>query len=110
MTMLASFSFRILSVVTGAMLLQGCVGHDRPPPYQGYTGYYDEPARRAHGAPDRRKQDGDVRVMQRVDDRAALPLTDDEVEMSKDAKLVRDGRRFHLDGLGQLVDGAGTVA
>jgi hypothetical protein len=43
------------------------------------------------------EQIGDVRVVERVDNLPALPLTDHEAELAQKAKLVRYGGMLHPD-------------
>ena len=45
---------------------------------------------------------GDVVVVKLVDDAASGALAGDRAEVSQQAQLVRDGRCFHADGVGQL--------
>ena len=52
------------------------------------------------------QQPGHVRVMQGVDDLAAVAAADDHPEVPKDAQLVGDGRLSHADGPRQPADGA----
>lgn len=56
------------------------------------------------------EQDADVVVVQCVNGSPSLPFADDELEMSEQAKLVRDSRLLHLDRVGQLTDRAGRLA
>jgi hypothetical protein len=50
------------------------------------------------------EEDGDVRIVEGVDDPLALPLADYEAEVAQQAQLMRDRRLFHLDGRRQLPD------
>ena len=52
------------------------------------------------------EQVGDVRIVEGVDDAAAVPFADHEPEVSEDAQLLGDGGAFHLDGGGELAHGA----
>ncbi len=56
------------------------------------------------------EQDGDVCVVECVDDPAAASLPDDEAEMAEQAKLVGDGRWLHADRFGEVVDRPRRVA
>ncbi|MDX6583064.1 MAG: hypothetical protein QOI10_2248, partial [Solirubrobacterales bacterium] len=48
-------------------------------------------------------------VVQVVDDLATLAATDDQPEMTQHPQLMRDRRRLHVHGRGQLVDRAWTA-
>jgi deazaflavin-dependent oxidoreductase (nitroreductase family) len=51
-----------------------------------------------------------MRIVQRVDDRTAASLTDDQAEMPQQAQLMRHRRPFHPDRLRKLSHAAGTLA
>lgn len=50
------------------------------------------------------KQVRDMVVVQVVADVTPLAAPHDEAEMAQQTQLMRDGRRFHADGLRELVD------
>ena len=56
------------------------------------------------------EENTDVRVVERVDNLAAAALADDEAQVAKEAKLVRDGRLLHLNGGSKLADRARRLA
>ena len=53
---------------------------------------------------------GDVRVVERVHDLAAVPLADHETELAEEAELVRDRGLLHPDRGCKLTDRARRVA
>lgn len=50
------------------------------------------------------EQDGDVGVMECVDNPAAASLADDKAEMAQEAQLVGDSRWLHANRFGEVVD------
>ena len=56
------------------------------------------------------EQRGDVRVVQPVEDRAAVAARGHEAQVAQDPQLLRGGRRRHLGALGELVDARLAVA
>ena len=49
-------------------------------------------------------------VVEVVNDAAALAAADNKAEVAKQPELVGDRGRFHLDGVGELVDARGARA
>ncbi len=56
------------------------------------------------------EQVGDMRVVQRVDDLATVPLADHETELAEEAELVRHRRLLHPDRSSKLTDRARRAA
>ena len=56
------------------------------------------------------EEDADVRVMERVENLAALTLADDEPEMAEHPQLMGDGRLLHPDRRREFPYRAGTLA
>lgn len=51
---------------------------------------------------------GDMVVVERVDDRAAVAFAGHEAEVAQQAQLVGAGGGFHTGGVGEVADGAGA--
>ncbi len=49
-----------------------------------------------------------VRIVKRINNRAATSLTHNKPKVSQQPKLMRDRRPFHLDRGGEIVDAAGA--
>lgn len=57
----------------------------------------------------RRQEVGDVVIVQPIMEVTAFAVGDYEVQLPEGPQLLGDGSRLHLDGGGELVDGAASL-